>query len=105
MVTTTGYSTREGACGKQSLLLHAESDLIPKSSKTSGRTYFITRKAKVLALTMKNWPNNSSVIPFLMTLLSRWWNPLRLQIIILVKRRCCTTGMYMYAAVYYDIPA
>ena len=49
MVTITGYSTREGACGKQSLFLHVESDLIPKSSQTSGRTYFITRKAKVLA--------------------------------------------------------
>ena len=49
MVTITGYSTREGVSGKQSLFLHVESDLIPKSSKTSGRTYFITRKAKVLA--------------------------------------------------------
>jgi hypothetical protein len=49
MVTITGYSTREGVGGKQSLFLHVESDLIPKSSKTSGRTYFVTRKAKVLA--------------------------------------------------------
>ena len=49
MVTITGYSTREGVSGKQSLFLHVESDLIPKSSKTSGRTYFVTRKAKVLA--------------------------------------------------------
>ena len=49
MVTITGYSTREGVGGKTSLFLHVESDLIPKSSKTSGRTYFITRKAKVLA--------------------------------------------------------
>ena len=49
MVTITGYSTREGVGGKQSLFLHVESDLIPKSSKTSGRTYFITRKGKVLA--------------------------------------------------------
>ena len=49
MVTITGYSTREGVGGKTSLFLHVESDLIPKSSKSSGRTYFITRKAKVLA--------------------------------------------------------
>ena len=49
MVTITGYSTREGVSGKTSLFLHVESDLIPKSSKTSGRTFFITRKAKVLA--------------------------------------------------------
>jgi len=49
MVTITGYSTREGVGGKTSLFLHIESDLIPKSSKTSGRTFFITRKAKVLA--------------------------------------------------------
>ena len=49
MVTITGYSTREGVSGKTSLFLHVESDLIPKSSKTSGRTYFVTRKAKVLA--------------------------------------------------------
>ena len=49
MVTITGYSTREGVGGKTSLFLHVESDLIPKSSKTSGRTYFITKKAKVLA--------------------------------------------------------
>ena len=49
MVTITGYSTREGVSGKTSLLLHVESDLIPKSSKTSGRTYLITKKAKVLA--------------------------------------------------------
>ena len=49
MVTITGYSTREGVSGKTSLFLHVESDLIPKSSKSSGRTYFITRKAKVLA--------------------------------------------------------
>ena len=49
MVTITGYSTREGVGGKTSLFLHVESDLIPKSSKTSGRTYFITKKARVLA--------------------------------------------------------
>ena len=49
MVTITGYSTREGVGGKTSLFLHVESDLIPKSSKSSGRTYFITRKAKELA--------------------------------------------------------
>ena len=49
MVTITGYSTREGVGGKTSLFLHVESDLIPKSSKSSGRTYFITKKAKVLA--------------------------------------------------------
>jgi len=49
MVTITGYSTREGVSGKTSLFLHVESDLIPKSSKISGRTYFVTRKAKVLA--------------------------------------------------------
>ena len=49
MVTITGYSTREGVSGKTSLFLHVESDLIPKSSKSSGRTYFVTRKAKVLA--------------------------------------------------------
>ena len=49
MVTITGYSTREGVGGKTSLFLHVESDLIPKSSKSSGRTYFITRKAKVLS--------------------------------------------------------
>ena len=40
MVTITGYSTREGVGGKQSLFLHVESDLIPKSSKT--RTGFMT---------------------------------------------------------------
>ena len=50
MVTITGYSTREGVSGKTSLFLHVESDLIPKSSKSSGRTYFVTRKAKVLAV-------------------------------------------------------
>jgi len=49
MVTITGYSTREGVGGKTSLFLHVESDLIPKSSKSSGRTYFITKKARVLA--------------------------------------------------------
>ena len=49
MVTITGYSTREGVSGKTSLFLHVESDLIPKSSKSSGRTYFITKKARVLA--------------------------------------------------------
>ena len=71
MVTITGYSTREGVGGKQSLFLHVESDLIPKSSKTSGRTYFVTRKAKVLAAMMKNWPNKSLVIPFLVISLNR----------------------------------
>jgi hypothetical protein len=49
MVTITGYSTREGVSGKNRVFLHLESELIPKSSKTSGRTYFITKKARVLA--------------------------------------------------------
>ena len=49
MVTITGYSTRISASGKNHVFLHLESELIPKSSKTSGRTYFITKKARVLA--------------------------------------------------------
>jgi len=49
MVTITGYSTRVSASGKNLVFLHLESELIPKSSKTSGRTYFITKKARVLA--------------------------------------------------------
>lgn len=49
MVTITGFSTRQSASGNTNLFLHLESDLIPKASKASGRTYFITKKAKVLA--------------------------------------------------------
>ena len=49
MVTITGYSTRISASSKNHVFLRLESELIPKSSKTSGRTYFITKKARVLA--------------------------------------------------------
>ena len=94
MVTITGYSTRISASGKNHVFLHLESELIPKSSKTSGRTYFITKKAKVLAaideelaqqLIGHTLPGNitkQEVEPFEVT-----DSPVRV--------RCCTTGTCM----------
>ena len=49
MVTITGYKTRATPNGDRSIYLIVEGGMQPAVSKTTGRTYFKSRKASVFA--------------------------------------------------------